>query len=215
MTPPTLPDVVTAPPPPLIEQDPAKVLEQLPQKIRQVQVEIAKVVVGQEHTVEAALFALFSRGHCLLVGVPGLAKTLLVHALARSVEFPFSRIQFTPDLMPLDITGTEILEETLFYAVEQDEGGDDAGRSSQIPQRHRPCARRSERRRFCRAPRPRFTAERRKCTRLHQALDSLGPQSARQPVLDFGGARALPARAGSTWLAQMSPRSRRSFCVTA
>ena len=70
-----------------------------------------KVVVGQEATVEAALCALLSRGHCLLVGVPGLAKTLLVRALARTLALAYSRIQFTPDLMPSDITGTEILEE--------------------------------------------------------------------------------------------------------
>ena len=98
-------------PPPLIPQEPAEVLDGLPAKIRQVQAEVAKVVVGQEAAVFAALYALFSRGHCLLVGVPGLAKTLLVHSLARSLELPFSRIQFTPDLMPSDITGTEILEE--------------------------------------------------------------------------------------------------------
>jgi MoxR-like ATPase len=73
--------------------------------------EIAKVIIGQEDIITAALYALFSRGHCLLVGVPGLAKTLLVHTLARSLELSFSRIQFTPDLMPSDITGTEILEE--------------------------------------------------------------------------------------------------------
>src|SRR5439155_10836468 len=98
-------------PPPLIPQDPAEILDHLPKRIRLVQAEVAKVVVGQEQTVFAALYALFSRGHCLLVGVPGLAKTLLVHSLARAVELPFSRIQFTPDLMPSDITGTEILEE--------------------------------------------------------------------------------------------------------
>src|SRR6266700_6496795 len=98
-------------PPPIIRQDPAEILEQVPRKIRQVQNEVAKVVVGQEEAVSASLYALFSRGHCLLVGVPGLAKTLLVHSLARSLELPFSRIQFTPDLMPSDITGTEILEE--------------------------------------------------------------------------------------------------------
>jgi MoxR-like ATPase len=69
------------------------------------------VVFGQEAVVSAALFGLFARGHCLLVGVPGLAKTLLVHALARCLDLSFSRIQFTPDLMPSDITGTEILEE--------------------------------------------------------------------------------------------------------
>jgi MoxR-like ATPase len=103
---------VPAPPPlPVIPQDPAEILDQLPKRVRLVQSEVAKVVVGQEEAVFAALYALFSRGHCLLVGVPGLAKTLLVHSLARSLELPFSRIQFTPDLMPSDITGTEILEE--------------------------------------------------------------------------------------------------------
>src|SRR5664279_1475059 len=72
---------------------------------------MAKVIIGQEDVIMAALYALFSRGHCLLVGVPGLAKTLLVQTLAHSLELGFGRIQFTPDLMPSDITGTEILEE--------------------------------------------------------------------------------------------------------
>src|SRR6266446_2229246 len=98
-------------PPPVIELDPAAVLDQLAPKIRLLQAEIAKVIIGQQEIVSAALYALFARGHCLLVGVPGLAKTLLVHTLARSLELSFSRIQFTPDLMPSDITGTEILEE--------------------------------------------------------------------------------------------------------
>src|SRR6266478_806059 len=111
-----LPEVKSTPVPappllPVIPQDPAEILDHLPKRIRLVQAEVAKVVVGQEAAVFAALYALFSRGHCLLVGVPGLAKTLLVHSLARSLELPFSRIQFTPDLMPSDITGTEILEE--------------------------------------------------------------------------------------------------------
>ncbi len=96
--------------PPIIQPDPARILEAFPDKFRQVQAEVGKAVVGQEAIVDAALWALFTRGHCLLVGVPGLAKTLLVHALARSLALPFSRIQFTPDLMPSDITGTEILE---------------------------------------------------------------------------------------------------------
>jgi MoxR-like ATPase len=98
---------------PLIEAppDPAAVLERLSPKIHLLRQEIAKVIIGQEETVSAALYALFARGHCLLVGVPGLAKTLLVHALARSLELSFSRIQFTPDLMPSDINGTEIIEE--------------------------------------------------------------------------------------------------------
>ncbi|MFO8058710.1 MAG: MoxR family ATPase [bacterium] len=73
--------------------------------------EVSKVIVGQEKVVELLLTALFSRGHCLFVGVPGLAKTLLVSTLAQVLNLEFSRIQFTPDLMPSDITGTEILEE--------------------------------------------------------------------------------------------------------
>ncbi|MDM7915648.1 MAG: AAA family ATPase [Candidatus Eisenbacteria bacterium] len=73
--------------------------------------EVRKVIVGQERVVEELLVALFSDGHCLLVGVPGLAKTLLISTLARVLDLRFSRIQFTPDLMPSDITGTEILEE--------------------------------------------------------------------------------------------------------
>ena len=97
--------------PPIIEQDPAVVLDQLAPRIRLLKSEMAKVIVGQEAVITAALYALFSRGHCLLVGVPGLAKTLLVQTLAHSLELGFSRIQFTPDLMPSDITGTEILEE--------------------------------------------------------------------------------------------------------
>jgi MoxR-like ATPase len=73
--------------------------------------EIGQVIVGQERVIEELLTALFVGGHCLLVGVPGLAKTLLVSTVARSLGLKFSRIQFTPDLMPSDITGTEVLEE--------------------------------------------------------------------------------------------------------
>jgi MoxR-like ATPase len=73
--------------------------------------EIAKVIVGQETIVEELLITLLARGHCLLVGVPGLAKTLLIRTLAQVLDLKFSRIQFTPDLMPSDITGTEIIEE--------------------------------------------------------------------------------------------------------
>src|SRR5438067_1652188 len=108
--------MVTAPPPipgpsPVIDADPAAVLEELGPRIQALQNEIGKVIVGQEEVISAALYALLARRHCLLVGVPSLAKTLLVHALARTLELNFSRIQFTPDLMPSDITGTEILEE--------------------------------------------------------------------------------------------------------
>ena len=75
------------------------------------QQEIAKVIIGQREVIEQLLIALFSGGNVLLVGVPGLAKTLLISTLARILTLKFSRIQFTPDLMPSDITGTEILEE--------------------------------------------------------------------------------------------------------
>ncbi|MFH1755704.1 MAG: MoxR family ATPase [Candidatus Latescibacterota bacterium] len=73
--------------------------------------EIGKVIVGQDKVVEELLIALFTGGHCLLVGVPGLAKTLLISTVAKALDLKFSRIQFTPDLMPSDITGTDILEE--------------------------------------------------------------------------------------------------------
>jgi MoxR-like ATPase len=73
--------------------------------------EVSKVIVGQQEIVEQLLVALFARGHCLLVGVPGLAKTLLVRTLAQAVDLEFKRVQFTPDLMPSDITGTEVLDQ--------------------------------------------------------------------------------------------------------
>jgi len=73
--------------------------------------ELRKIIVGQDEVIEDLLVALFSRGHCLFVGVPGLAKTLLVSTLARVLDLQFNRIQFTPDLMPSDITGTDILHE--------------------------------------------------------------------------------------------------------
>ncbi len=73
--------------------------------------EISKVIIGQDDIIEQLLISLFARGHCLLIGVPGLAKTLLIRTLGEILDLKFSRIQFTPDLMPSDITGTEILEE--------------------------------------------------------------------------------------------------------
>jgi MoxR-like ATPase len=92
-------------------EDPIAILDRLGPRVQQFQREVGKVIIGQEEVVAAALYALLARGHCLLVGVPGLAKTLLVNSLARALDLGFSRIQFTPDLMPSDITGTEILEE--------------------------------------------------------------------------------------------------------
>ncbi|MCG3133994.1 MAG: hypothetical protein HMLKMBBP_01263 [Planctomycetes bacterium] len=73
--------------------------------------ELGKVIVGQDRVVEQLLTCVFARGHCLLVGVPGLAKTLLISTLAKSLHLTFRRIQFTPDLMPADITGTEVIQE--------------------------------------------------------------------------------------------------------
>jgi MoxR-like ATPase len=78
---------------------------------KRMQEELGKVVVGQTHVVEEVLMAVFSRGHALLVGVPGLAKTLLISTISRVLDLSFKRIQFTPDLMPSDITGTDVLDE--------------------------------------------------------------------------------------------------------
>jgi MoxR-like ATPase len=73
--------------------------------------QLGRIIVGQEEVIEELLISLFSRGHCILEGVPGLAKTLMISTLSRSLSLAFSRIQFTPDLMPSDITGTEVIEE--------------------------------------------------------------------------------------------------------
>lgn len=73
--------------------------------------QLSQVIVGQQHVIDELLITLFSRGHCLLEGVPGLAKTLMISTLSQTLNLSFSRIQFTPDLMPADITGTEVIEE--------------------------------------------------------------------------------------------------------
>ena len=86
-------------------------VENLNAAYEKIKAEIGKVIIGQEQVIEQLLISLLSAGHCLLVGVPGLAKTLLISTLARALNLKFSRIQFTPDLMPSDITGTEIIEE--------------------------------------------------------------------------------------------------------
>lgn len=90
--------------------DPA-LLDTLTDAHARLRAEIGKIIVGQHEIVEHVLVCLLSRGHALLVGVPGLAKTLLIRTLAQSLQLDFNRIQFTPDLMPSDITGTEIIEE--------------------------------------------------------------------------------------------------------
>ncbi len=94
-----------------VPKDDLKLLEELKDARGAILGELRKVIVGQDAVVEQLLTVLFANGHCLLVGVPGLAKTLLVSTLSRILDLKFSRIQFTPDLMPSDITGTEILED--------------------------------------------------------------------------------------------------------
>jgi MoxR-like ATPase len=86
-------------------------IERLNDGYRRIRKEMSKAIVGQERVLEELLIAIFARGHCLLVGVPGLAKTLIIRTLADSLSLSFSRVQFTPDLMPSDITGTEVLQE--------------------------------------------------------------------------------------------------------
>jgi MoxR-like ATPase len=86
-------------------------VEKLNRGFDKIRGEMGKVIVGQHQVLEELLIAIFARGHCLLVGVPGLAKTLMIRTLAEALTLSFSRIQFTPDLMPSDITGTEVIQE--------------------------------------------------------------------------------------------------------
>ncbi len=86
-------------------------VDTLTEAYQQIVCELGKVIVGQRQVIEQLLVAMFARGHCLLVGVPGLAKTLMIRTLADTLALQFSRIQFTPDLMPADITGTEVIQE--------------------------------------------------------------------------------------------------------
>ncbi len=95
---------------PRIEGD-LSAIERLNDGYRRIRKELVKIIVGQDEVLEQLLISIFARGHCLLVGVPGLAKTLMIRTLADSLSLSFSRIQFTPDLMPSDITGTEVLQE--------------------------------------------------------------------------------------------------------
>jgi MoxR-like ATPase len=93
------------------ENKKAATLDALPERVAQLEAEIAKVIIGQREVVRQSMIAVACGGHCILRGVPGLAKTLLVKTLAQSLHLRFNRIQFTPDLMPSDITGTDIIEE--------------------------------------------------------------------------------------------------------
>src|SRR5215207_1905012 len=101
----------SATPTPALAQDDLQAVQRLRDGFNDIKRQLARVIVGQDQVVEELLIALFSRGHCILEGVPGLAKTLMISTLARCLSLDFSRIQFTPDLMPSDITGTRIIEE--------------------------------------------------------------------------------------------------------
>lgn len=102
-----------------MNNDDVKILHNFSQSIQSVKKEIGKVIIGQEETIEQLLIALFARGHCLLIGVPGLAKTLLISTLSEALDLKFSRIQFTPDLMPGDITGNEVIEDNISTGQKQ------------------------------------------------------------------------------------------------
>src|SRR5437879_13492975 len=93
------------------ETDDLQAVERISEAYRSIADEVAKRIVGQREVVEQLLIALFARGHCLLVGVPGLAKTLMIRTLADALSLEFNRVQFTPDLMPADITGPEVIQE--------------------------------------------------------------------------------------------------------
>jgi MoxR-like ATPase len=95
----------------LHQDDDVQSAEQLHEAFAQITAQLGQVIVGQQRVIEELLVAMFARGHCLLVGVPGLAKTLMIRTLADTLSLHFSRIQFTPDLMPSDITGTEVIQE--------------------------------------------------------------------------------------------------------
>src|SRR5438874_450777 len=92
-------------------KDDLESIRQLRDAFKSIKKQLARVIVGQDMVIEELLIALFSRGHCILEGVPGLAKTLMISTLSKCLSLAFSRIQFTPDLMPSDITGTEVIEE--------------------------------------------------------------------------------------------------------
>ncbi len=97
---------------PSLQSDDVNAVDELRDVYGKLKRELSKIIVGQEQVIEQLAICLFGRGHALLMGVPGLAKTLLVSRIAETMSLSFSRIQFTPDLMPMDITGTDILQET-------------------------------------------------------------------------------------------------------
>jgi MoxR-like ATPase len=106
-------------PTPELRDDDLAAVERLKEAFTKLKAELGKVIVGQQHVLEELLIAVFARGHCLLIGVPGLAKTLMIHTLSDALNLTYNRVQFTPDLMPSDITGTEVIQEDKATGVRQ------------------------------------------------------------------------------------------------
>lgn len=96
---------------PAVPASDQQLLDHLRTAHKKMRAEIGKIIIGQEKVLDELLMAIFCRGHALLVGVPGLAKTLMVSTLSQALDLSFKRIQFTPDLMPTDITGTEVIQD--------------------------------------------------------------------------------------------------------
>src|SRR5262245_45010556 len=95
----------------VVPESDVHMLESLRKAHSQMRKEVGKIIIGQDAVLDQLLMAIFCRGHALLVGVPGLAKTLMVSTLAQALDLSFKRIQFTPDLMPTDITGSEVIQD--------------------------------------------------------------------------------------------------------
>ncbi len=110
-----------------LSDDDVQAIDRLRDTYNKLKAELGKVIVGQQGVIEQLVICMFARRHALLMGVPGLAKTLLVSKLAETMSLKFSRIQFTPDLMPMDITGTDILQEN---AVASENFNSSLGQSS-------------------------------------------------------------------------------------
>src|SRR5688572_1520375 len=104
-------EVMTAPPRERLSEDDVQAIDHLRDVYARLRAELGRVIIGQDEVIERLATCFFARGHALLMGVPGLAKTLLVRKLAETLSLKFSRIQFTPDLVPMDITGTDILQD--------------------------------------------------------------------------------------------------------
>ena len=103
----------------MLQENDVQAVEKLHEGYRLITEQLSRVIVGQQQVIEELLVAMFAQGHCLLVGVPGLAKTLMIRTLADALSLEFSRIQFTPDLMPSDITGTEVIQEDKLTGVRE------------------------------------------------------------------------------------------------